>query len=53
MIDDSTVTDFIKQHAKTGPEKTSRNGQYKKMLTEPSKIVTDVDDFELCPNEKT
>jgi len=52
VIDDSTLTDFIKQHALKAPEKTSRNGRYKEMLTEPSKIVTHVDDFELCPNAK-
>lgn len=53
VIDDSMLINFIKSYAKTAPEKTSRNGQYKNMLTEPSKIVTDVDDFELCPDKKT
>lgn len=53
VIDESMVRSFIRQQAKAAPEKTSRNGQYKKMLTEPAKIVTDVDDYELCPSEKT
>lgn len=50
VFDNSTLIDFIKKYAKTGPEKTSREGQYKAMLTEEAKIITDVDDFELCPN---
>lgn len=51
VIDKATLKDFIRNHAKTAPEKTSRDGQYKKLLTEPAKIITDVDDFKLCPNE--
>lgn len=50
VIDKVTLTEFIKKNAKMGPEKVSRNGQYKKMLTEPAKIITDVDDFKICPN---
>lgn len=44
------LIDFIKKYAKTGPEKTSRDGQYNLLLTESAKIISDVDDFELCPN---
>jgi len=50
VIDKPMLIEFIKKHAKTGPEKVSRNGLYKQMLTEASKTVTDVEDSELCPN---
>lgn len=50
VIDSATLIDFVKEYAKTGPEKVSRNGQYKILLTEAAKIITDVDDFEICPN---
>lgn len=50
VIDEPTLLDFIRKYAKTGPEKVSRDGQYKQMLTESSKIITDVDDSNLCPN---
>jgi hypothetical protein len=44
------IVEFVKSYAKTGPEKVSRDGQYKMMLIEAAKIITDVDDFSLCPN---
>lgn len=50
VIDKAMLIDFIRKYAKTAPEKTARDGQYKQLLTEPAKIVTDVDDFSLCPN---
>jgi len=50
VIDESILTDFIKNHAKTAPEKTSRNGLYTKFIREPSKIISDEDDDQLCPN---
>lgn len=50
VIDEPTLIDFIRKYAKTGPEKVSRDGQYRQMLTEPSKIIADVDDSNLCPN---
>lgn len=50
MIDKVTLINFIKKYAKTGPEKVSRNGQYEQLLTEGAKIISDEDDFELCPN---
>lgn len=53
VFDESTVIEFIRKYAKTGPEKVSRNGQYKLMLTESSKIITDVDDSDLCPKLTT
>lgn len=52
VVDKLTIVEFIKKYAKTGPEKTSRDGQYKMMLTEAAKIITDADDFALCPNVK-
>jgi Protein of unknown function (DUF3105) len=48
VIDQQTFTDFIKKYAKSGPEKTSRNGQYKEFLIEPAKFVSDADDSEIC-----
>ncbi|XP_070505927.1 uncharacterized protein [Chironomus tepperi] len=50
IYDKTTAVEFIKKYAKTGPEKTSRQGQYKKMLIEESKIVSDSDDSEICGN---
>lgn len=50
VIDKEMLTDFIKKYAKTGPEKVSRDGQYKLLLAESAKIISDVDDIELCPN---
>lgn len=52
VLDSTTVIDFIKQHAKKAPEKVSRDGQYKQLLTEHAKIITSEDDFILCPNAK-
>jgi hypothetical protein len=49
VFDEDIVKDFIKTYAKTGPEKVSRDGQYKSFLIEAAKIITDIDDFELCP----
>jgi Protein of unknown function (DUF3105) len=53
VIDTQLIVAFIKNFAKTGPEKTSRDGQYKVELLEPAKIITDADDFALCPNVKS
>lgn len=48
--DQIVAADFIKTYAKSGPEKVSRQGQYKKMLIEESKIISDSDDSEVCAN---
>lgn len=53
VIDTPSLIGFIKKSAKSGPEKVSRDGQYKQMLTEPSKIITDADDSDLCPSIKS
>lgn len=50
MYDKTTAVEFIKKYAKAGPEKVSRQGQFKKMLIEESKIVSDSDDSEICGN---
>lgn len=41
---------FIKQTALTGPEHTSKDGQYEAELLEHAEIVSDIDDSELCPS---
>jgi len=49
VFDETLVTDFIKKRAKTGPERVSRDGQYKKLLVNPAKVVSDANDSEICP----
>lgn len=41
---------FIRMNALQGPEKNSRNGQYRSGMIEPAKIVSDPGDNNLCPN---
>lgn len=50
VIDQNLVMEFIKTNALKGPEKISRDGQYNETLIEPAKLLTTVDDDELCPN---
>lgn len=52
VVDNRALVSFIKKYAKTGPEKVNRNGQYKQLLIEPANILTDIDDFNVCPNVK-
>lgn len=52
VVDNRELVSFIKKYAKTGPEKVNRNGQYKQLLIEPASILTDPDDFSMCPNVK-
>lgn len=42
---------FIKDHAIHGPEKLTKNGQYDFMLLHKAKIVSDINDSNLCPND--
>ncbi|KAG5672976.1 hypothetical protein PVAND_003061 [Polypedilum vanderplanki] len=51
IFDETLAKEFIKKYAKTGPEKVSRQGQYKKMLIEEAKFVTDENDREICPDK--
>lgn len=53
VIDNRALVSFIEKYAKTGPEKVNRNGQYSQLLIEPANILTDVNDYKLCPNVKT
>jgi hypothetical protein len=48
VFDKKLIIDFIKEHAKKAPEKTVKNGQYKKLLIEKAKIISDENDSELC-----
>jgi hypothetical protein len=48
--DKTTAVEFIKNYAKTGPEKVSRQGQYKQMLIDEAKLVSDADDSVICPD---
>ena len=41
---------FIRMNALQGPEKMSRNGQYRGGIIEQAKVVSDIDDNNLCPN---
>lgn len=41
---------FIRMNALQGPEKISRNGKYRDDIIEQAKIVSDIDDNNLCPN---
>lgn len=41
---------FIKFYAKSGPERTFRNGQYRHLLIEKAQVVTNVIDSTVCPN---
>lgn len=41
---------FIRMNALQGPEKVSRNGQYRGGIIEQAKIVSDINDNNLCPN---
>lgn len=50
VVDRELVVGFIRMNAKQGPEKMSRNGQYNGGVTEPAKVVSDIDDNNLCPN---
>lgn len=53
VVDNTTVINFIKQYAKTGPEHTYRNGQYNHLLIKPASIVSDFSDTDVCPYSKT
>ncbi len=50
VFDKDLAKNFIVQYAKTGPEKTYDNGQYRHLLIHPALLVTDVTDTVLCPN---
>lgn len=49
-FDKTIALNFIQKYAKTGPEKVSRQGQYKEMLIEEAKIVSDEEDSQICPD---
>lgn len=51
IFDRQLVVDFIRKYAKIAPEKTPRDGQYRKLLIEAAKIVSDENDTELCGEE--
>lgn len=49
VFDRTMATEFIQKYAKNGREKTSKDGQYKHLLSEPAKLISDVDDSKICP----
>lgn len=49
-FDKEMSLNFIKNYAKMGPEKTSKQGQYSKMIKEKSTVISDVNDSQVCPN---
>lgn len=50
FLDPNLTMNFIKFYAKTGPERVFRDGQYRHLLVEKAKYVTNVIDSELCPH---
>lgn len=50
VIDQNLVMEFIRTNALKGPEKISRDGQFNQTIIEAAKLVTTVDDDELCSN---
>lgn len=44
-----TVIAFIQSHGLKGPEQTSRDGQFDAKLIKAAEIVSDRDDYQLCP----
>ena len=50
VFDTELAKQFIMKRGKTGPEKTSKNGQYDKLLTLPANVVSDIDDSQMCKN---
>lgn len=49
-VNPTVVKQFIWQKALRGPEKISRDGQFRDGLLKSSDIVTDSSDSVLCPN---
>lgn len=50
FFDEQILVNFIKKFAKSGPEKNSKQGQFNKMLKMKAKLVSDIDDSQICPN---
>lgn len=50
FIDYELSKQFILKRGKTGPEKTSKNGQYDKLLVAAANIISDIDDSQMCKN---
>lgn len=47
--DEQIIINFIKNYAKQGPEKVSKQGQFNKMLKKKAELVSDIDDSQICP----
>ncbi|KAG5883748.1 hypothetical protein JTB14_023170 [Gonioctena quinquepunctata] len=52
-VSTEVVIGFIKKYALKGPENTTKDGQYSLMLQHRSKVVSDLDDMNLCPGYST
>ncbi|XP_018561923.1 uncharacterized protein LOC108904036 [Anoplophora glabripennis] len=52
-VSPEVVVSFIKEHALNGPEQLYRNGHYMLMLKEEAKVVSTVDDSDLCPTHSS
>jgi hypothetical protein len=48
VVDETMITNFIKNFALKGPEKTPKDGQYSEFLKEAAKVVSE-NDSEICP----
>jgi hypothetical protein len=51
-FDHDMAKGFIKHYARTGPERMFRDGQYKHLIVERAKIITNVIDSHVCPSEE-
>lgn len=50
FVDSELLQRFIMFYAKTGPERVFRDGQYRELIIERAKIITNVIDSTVCPN---
>lgn len=50
VFDNELAKQFILKRGKTGPEKTSKNGQYEMLLTVAANVISDIDDSQMCKN---
>lgn len=48
-VNKETVVGFITSHALKGPEQTSNDGQFDVKLIKAAEIISDHDDYQLCP----
>ncbi|XP_006621423.1 uncharacterized protein LOC102680815 [Apis dorsata] len=52
-VNPELVIEFIREHARRGPEEISKDGDFVEGLLHRAEIVSDIDDTILCPNAHT